>query len=56
VRSLAEPEPILEVDTCERCGRRYPRTLHAAPTQHLFCEPCRDAMWRDDRRLPPASD
>jgi hypothetical protein len=36
------------VDRCDRCGLLFP---HTQPSQigRAFCEPCRDALWRDEQ-------
>jgi hypothetical protein len=41
-------------ETCARCGQRFPRTEEnddRAPGP--FCEPCRSAMWREERPQRP---
>ena len=40
------------VDLCERCGTTFPHQ-EASENGHTLCEPCRDALWRDERGLAP---
>ena len=47
--TTSDPEPVMQVETCERCGRRYPCTDDTAWRRHHFCEPCREALWRSER-------
>jgi formylmethanofuran dehydrogenase subunit E len=48
------PEAAMVVERCDRCGRPFPRT-EETERGRAFCEPCRAALWRDERDpKPPA--
>jgi hypothetical protein len=42
----------MPVDTCDRCGQLFPHT-EVSQNGRNFCEPCRDALWRDERDMRP---
>lgn len=50
----SQPNVAMVADVCDRCGGSFPHT-EANETGQTFCEPCRDALWRDERGLPPLS-
>jgi formylmethanofuran dehydrogenase subunit E len=45
----------MTADTCDRCGQLFPHTEESQDGR-TFCEPCRDALWRDERGLGSADE
>jgi hypothetical protein len=49
---ITQAPVTMVADTCDRCGRMFPR-MELSESEHTFCEPCRDALWREERGLEP---
>lgn len=45
----------MALDTCGRCAQPFPH-VDDAETERVVCEPCRDALWRDERGLAREGD
>ena len=48
----SQPATAMAVESCDRCGRLFPHG-DANDDGRAFCEPCRDAIWREERGLEP---